>query len=407
MPKLKISVLISVICLMSMIVYGAVGFSQTPQPTVRLTTDPAISSSNPQGVAQLVPFEAEATTYQPPARLTLQAMDASGQPLENAHIHLQIFTPSKTPWFTTDFPIVEGTTLLEIDAVAHKGELTLQQMFPIRGTYRLLAKVTPQTANAFAPFEQTLTLSIPENWVKYQNFAVLVAILLAVGIGGGWIIGGRQPIQPGEIAPQPVRLLLSGAIGVAIVALLVINVSAEMAQSGMSMPMSHMSKAAPSADQPSRIQSQELDLRLSGDTSATVGKLAQFQVTAIDLKTNQPVQDLILNLKATQLENNWVAFAYQGVSDAAGTLTWQQQFFDGAPHKIEVEVAPAPNSNRTFQPFAVAQTIEVEGVAPPLLVRLISLSYLVGVVGAGLALGLMRRQRTRLARHQTAHSVRI
>lgn len=138
-----------------------------------------------------------------------------------------------------------------------------------------------------------------------------------------------------------------------------------------------------------------------------MGKLAQFQVTAIDLKTNQPVQDLILNLKATQLENNWVAFAYQGVSDAAGTLTWQQQFFDGAPHKIEVEVAPAPNSNRTFQPFAVAQTIEVEGVAPPLLVRLISLSYLVGVVGAGLALGLMRRQRTRLARHQTAHSVRI
>ncbi len=74
MPKLKISVPISVICLMSMIVYGSVGFSQTPQPTVRLTTDPAISSSNPQGGAQLVPFEAEATTYQPPARLTLQAI---------------------------------------------------------------------------------------------------------------------------------------------------------------------------------------------------------------------------------------------------------------------------------------------------------------------------------------------
>ena len=400
MPKLKISILISVICLMSAIVYGTVGSSQTPQPTVRLTTDPAI--------AQLVPFEAEAKTKKPPARLTLQAVDASGQRLENAHIQLQILTPPRTPWFTTDFPIVEGTTLFEIDATAPKGELNLQQVFPIRGTYQLLAKVTPQFANAFAPFEQTLTLSIPENWVKYQNFAILVAILFAVGIGGGWIIGGQQPIQPGEIAPQPVRLLLSGAIGVAIVVLLAVNISTEMAQSGMSMPMSHMTESAPPADKPSRIQSQGLDVRLSGDTSATVGKLAQFQVSAIDTKTNQPVQDLILNLKVTQIENNWVAFAYQGVLDAAGKLTWQQQFFDGAPHKIEVEVAPALNSNRTFQPFAVEQTIDVEGVAPPLLVRLISLSYLVGVVGAGLVLGLMlRRQRTRLAKYQTTRTVRI
>ncbi|MGV0025355.1 hypothetical protein [Phormidesmis priestleyi] len=398
MPRLKISALISVICLMSMIVYGVMGFSQTPQPTVRLTTDPAISSSYPQGVAQLTPFEAEATTNKPPARLTLQAVDASGQLLENANIHLQILTPSKTPWFTTDFPIVEGTTLLVMDATAPKGELTLQQVFPIRGTYQLLAKVTPQTANSFAPFEQTLTLSIPENWVKYQNFALLVAILLAVGIGGGWVIGGRQPIQSGEIAPQQVRLLLSGAIGVAIVALLFVNISAEIAQSGMSMPMSHMTKAAPLVDKPDRMQSQGIDVRLSGDTNATVGKLAQFQVAVIDLKTKQPVKDVILNIKATQLENNWVAFAYQGVPDAMGQLTWQQQLFDGAPHKIEVEVAPAPNSNRKFQPFTVAQTIDVEGVAPPLLVRLISLSYLVGVVGVGLVLGFrLQRQRIRFA----------
>jgi hypothetical protein len=403
MPRLKISGLISIICLVSMIVYGNVGFSQAPQPTVRLTTDPAISAErNSVETAQLVPFEAEATTDKPPARLTLQAVNAAGQPLENANIHLQILTPPKTPWLTTDFPIVEGTSLLEIDATAPKGELQIQQVFPIRGTYQLLVKVTPQIANTFTPFEQTLALSIPENWVKYQNFAILAAILLAVGIGGGWIIGGRQPIQPGEVVPQQVRLLLSGVIGVAIVTLLVVNISAEIAQSGMSMPMSHMTKAAPPADKPNQTQSQGLEVRLTGDTSATVGKLAQFQVSAIDAKTKQPAKDIILNLKATQLENNWVAFAYQNVPDAMGQLTWQQQFFDGAPHKIEVEVAPAPSSNRKFQSFAVAQTIDVEGVAPPLWVRLISLGYLVGIVGVGLALGLiLRRQRTQLARYQT------
>jgi len=376
---------------MGLIAYETVGHSQVPQPTVRLTTDPA--------TAQLTPFEAEATTNKPPARLTLQAVDASGQPLENANIQLQILTPPKTPWFTTDFPIVEGTTLLEMSATAPKGELQVQQTFPIRGTYQLLAKVTPQTASSFAPFEQTLTLSISENWVKYQNFAILVAILLAVGFGGGWLIGGRQPTQLGEIAPQPVRLLLSGAIGVAIVALLFVNISAEIAQSEMSMPMSQMTKAAPLADHSNQMQSQGLEVRLSGDTSATVGRLAQFRVGAIDTKTNQPVKDVVLTLKATQLENNWVAFAYQGAPNATGQLTWQQQFFDGAPHKIEVEVAPAPNSTRKFQPFTVAQTIDVEGVAPPLLIRLISLSYLVGVVGIGLVLGLtLQRQRIQMTR---------
>lgn len=391
MPRLNLSALMGSLCLVSLIFYGIVGFSQSPQSVIRLTTDPPLE--------QLIPFEAEAEINQAPARLTLQAVDASGQPLENARIRLEILTPPKTPWFTTDFPIVEGTKLLEIDAIAPQGELQIQQVFPIRGPYQLLVKVAPQVTNAFAPFEQTLTLAIPENWVKYQNFIILVAILFVVGLGGGWIIGGQQPIQLGEIAPQSVRLLLSGVIGVAIVALLFVNINAEMAQSGMSMPMSHMTEAAPPADKPSQVQSQGLEVRLTGDSSATVGKLAQFQVSAMDTKTNQPVKDVLFNLKATQLENNWVAFAYQGVSNATGQLNWQQQFFDGAPHKIEVETAPALNSNRKFQPFTVAQTIDVEGVAPPLLVRLISLIYLVGVVGVGMLLGFSlqryRRQSTK------------
>jgi len=32
---------------------------------------------------------------------------------------------------------------------------------------------------------------------------------------------------------------------------------------------------------------------------------------------------------------------YRGVPDAAGQLTWQQQFFD---NKVEVEVSPQPGS---------------------------------------------------------------
>jgi hypothetical protein len=120
---------------------------------------------------------------------------------------------------------VEGTELLNIEAVAPKGELQIQQMLPIRGNYQMLVKVTPIVANAFTPIEQTLTLSVPESWVKYRNFGILAVILLAVGLGGGLVLGGQQQIQPGEIAPQRVRLLLSGAIIVAIASLLIINIT--------------------------------------------------------------------------------------------------------------------------------------------------------------------------------------
>ncbi|AFZ10616.1 hypothetical protein Osc7112_6472 (plasmid) [Oscillatoria nigro-viridis PCC 7112] len=385
MSKLKFSALISAVCMMSIFFYGWVGFSQSPQSTVRLTSEPPIT--------QILPFEAEATTPLSPVSLKLQALDAAGIPLENARISLTILTPPKNPWFTTDFPIVEGTKLLDIEAVAAKGELQIQQMLPIRGNYQLLAKVTPIAENAFTPFEQTLTLSVPENGVKYRNFWILAAILLAVGLGGGLAIGGKPKIKAGEIAPERVRLLLSGAIIIAIATLLYVNVSAEIAQSEMSMPMSHMTESKPTEKTSPIVKSQGLQVRLSGDVSATVGKAANLQVQLTDTKTNQPVTDVLFNVKVTQLENDWIAFAYKGVPDAAGKLIWQEQFFDGAPHKVEVEVSPQPNAARQFPPFQVSQTIEVEGVAPPLSVRLTVLAYFTGIVVAGMAIGFGLQRR--------------
>jgi hypothetical protein len=377
MSKFKMAALVSAICLMGVVLYNLVVFSQTPQPVVRLLTEPPIS--------KILPFEAEATAPPSPVRLTLQAVDATGQPLENAKIRLQILTPPKNPWFPTDFPIVEGTELLNIEAVAPKGQLQIQQMLPIRGNYQLLVNVTPIVANAFTPIEQTLTLSVPENWVKYRNFGILAVILLAVGLGGGLVLGGQQQIQPGEIAPQRVRLLLSGAIIVAIASLLIINITAEVADS-------HTHGHHSQTKEPAVLQSQGVEARISGDVQATVGQPAKLAVQVIDTTTGQPATDVMLNIKATQLEDKWVAFAYQGMTDAKGQLTWEQQFFDGAPHKIEVEVSPQPQATRQFPPLRVAKSIEVEGVAPPLQVRLIALAYFTSIIVLGLVIGLKLRR---------------
>jgi len=373
MSKFKMAALVSTICLMGVVFYSLVVSSQTPQPVVRLTTEPPIS--------QVLPFEAEATALPSPVRLSLQAVDAANQPLENAKIHLQILTPPKNPWFPTDFPIVEGTELLNIEAVTPKGELQIQQMLPIRGNYQLLVNVSPIVANAFTPFQQTLRLSVAESWVKYRNFAILAVILLVLGLGGGLVLGGKQQIQPGEIAPQRVRLLLSGAIIVAIASLLIINITAELADS-------HTHGHHSQIKEPEVFQSQGVEARISGDVEATVGQSAKLAVQVIDTTTDQPASDVIVNIKATQSEDKWVAFAYQGVTNAKGQLAWEQQFFDGAPHKVEVEISPSPQATSQFSPLRVAKQIQVEGVAPPLQIRLIVLAYFTSFIVLGLLLGL-------------------
>ncbi|MBA3922799.1 MAG: hypothetical protein H0X31_14325, partial [Nostocaceae cyanobacterium] len=187
---------------------------------------------------------------------------------------------------------------------------------------------------------------------------------------------------------------------VAIAALLFVNVSAEISQSQMSMAMSHMTHSVEKKDNSGIVQSQGMEARLLGDSDAIVGKAALFSVKVIDTKTNQPATDVLLNIKAIQTENDWVAFAYKGVPDTAGQLKWLSQFFDGAPHTLEVEVSPRTNGLRQFQPFFVKREIEVEGVAPPLSVRLITLTYLTGIVVIGLALGLgIQRGRRQPVRH--------
>ncbi len=373
----KLSTLINFSVLMGLIFYGCIGSAQSPQATVHLTTTPPES--------QLIPFEAEAVKQQSPVHLKLQAVDAAGHALKNAYFRLQILTPSPTPWLTTDFPIVEGTKLLDIEANSPTGELQLQQMLPIRGNYQLLVSVTPTIANAFTPIQQTITLGVAENWIKYRNGGILAVILLIVGLGGGWVIGGPQNIQPGEFAPQRVRLLLSGATLVAIMALVVVNVSAELPDSHAH---EHHQEHSQKVDNPPVLQSKGLELRLAGNDHTTVGKLANFTAQVIDTQTGKPATDVLFSVKATQMEHDWITFAYLGTPDTTGKLVWKQQFFDGAPYKVDVEVSPQPTAVHQFSPFRVSKDIDVEPVAPPVTVRFTSLAYFTSIVVAGLLLGL-------------------
>jgi hypothetical protein len=336
--------------------------SHASEPTVQLQTEPSLS--------QVVPDEA-------PVRISLQAIDATGQPLSDVQFQLQLLTPGKTPWFTSDFPIVEGTKLLELGARSPDGKVKFEQVMPIRGSYTLKAQVTPLTAGAFESFEQSIQLSVPENTVKYRNAAILIGILILAGVSSGWVVGGDQAVQDGEVAPRSIRLLLSAATIVAIAVLLFVNISAELASA------EHHGGEMQTSATPSVQQSQDLEIRLSGDRQATVGQLANQTIQVVNSKTVSPEANVVVNVKSIALEDNKQMFAYQGRTNDQGKLAWNEQFFDGAPHQVVAEVTP---SNGTA--LQVSHEIEVEGIEPPLYIRFISLGYYTGIFVLSLLTGI-------------------
>ncbi|BAZ86228.1 hypothetical protein [Dolichospermum compactum] len=383
MRKYRLFAVIIAACICLSILYSLVGVSQTSQSQVLLSTNPPLE--------KILPFEAGTDRKQSPVAFTLQAVDAGGKVLTNALITLQISTPPRNPLLTTDFPIVEGTKLLELEAAAPNGKLEFEQMLPIRGNYQIQVNVSPLVANAFASYQQTLNLNVRENPVKYKFFAVIVAILLSLGLLGGWVIGGQEEIKEGEIAPQSVRLLLSALTVVAIVTLLFINITAEVAEAHGDAHSHKNEKIAPSIS-----QSQGMELRITGDKLATVGTLANLAVEVKDSTTGAAIKDLGLRVSAIALEDNLTVFAYQGFPNSEGKLIWQEQFFDGAPHKVEVEAVSLPESQRQFPAVKVAKFVEVEGIAPPIYIRLIGLFYFTAIVGMGMAIGLLIQHRKEL-----------
>jgi hypothetical protein len=121
------------LALAAIAVSGLIWLSQsTPvvsQPTVLFDTEPPLEDVVADDT--IVKFQ-------------LQALNTEKQPLADADIQVRILTPAKNPWFTSDFPIVEGTELLNFRAIASQGNLEFEQVLPIRGKYRMEVKVTPQ-----------------------------------------------------------------------------------------------------------------------------------------------------------------------------------------------------------------------------------------------------------------------
>ena len=86
------------IALVAIAISALIWLLQSPpvvsQSTVKVQTEPPLEN--------IVPDETV-------VKFQIQALGATEQSLPNANIRVRILMPTPTPWFTSDFPIVEGT----------------------------------------------------------------------------------------------------------------------------------------------------------------------------------------------------------------------------------------------------------------------------------------------------------
>lgn len=100
-----------------------------------------------------------------------------------------------------------------------------------------------------------------------------------------------------------------------------------------------------------------------------------------------------VKLQVVGLEHDEPIFKFDGQPNQASEFDWQQQLFDGAPHQVTATVSSLASSPRQFSPIQVAHQGEVEGIAPPLYIRFVSLMYFTAFFTVSLIIGIVLHRR--------------
>ena len=142
---------------------------------IEFTTEPAMDRIIPDGEM---------------AKLVFSVKDKGGKPVSRARLHITMDAPPSHPLFSTDFPIVEGSHLMDVEVDAPDGVLSIDYVMPIRGAYNL--EVTAVPVAGHTPFEATTAktcLELNQAPSEVRNLCLLIAILAVYGGVSGFILG--------------------------------------------------------------------------------------------------------------------------------------------------------------------------------------------------------------------------
>ncbi|MBI2538975.1 MAG: hypothetical protein HYY83_10835 [Deltaproteobacteria bacterium] len=124
-----------------------------------------------------------------PVRTVLIILDSNGRALKKGTAHIRLVAPAPGRFFSTDFPVIEGTPLLEMDLPILQGRAAWEYLFPIRGVYRLEVRAVAEEGTGI---ERVFDLEIRENRMKLFYLAIFALALFVFGIMAGRLFTGGK-----------------------------------------------------------------------------------------------------------------------------------------------------------------------------------------------------------------------
>jgi hypothetical protein len=292
---------------------------------------------------QLRPFSETAT-------IIVSVTNSGGTPIEEGRVQIRLDAPKPDRFFSTDFPFVEGSRLLEMQLPIQDGKVQWQYLFPIRGEYLMAVEA------ANAPDRKTATIfrmAVRENERKWIFLGLFTLGLFFLGFVAGRLFTSSKLVTKDNIAFW-VLLFFFGVISLGEECSAEVNTGKYAARLEISDPR--------------------------------VGKLSRIRWNLIGLKEAE--RRLVnLNLRITHLEKGKTVFALEKLA-VTKEFSLNFQFTDGDQYRIEA-IAELDGQELTHS----QETISVSGIEPPPSASIPAIAFFLTVISLGLGTGRWSRRR--------------
>jgi hypothetical protein len=281
--------------------------------------------------------------FSDPATLTLLVTNADGKPVQRGWAEVRLDAPKPNRFFSTDFPLIEGSQLLEMQLPLSRGRGEWKYLFPVRGNYRIsIDYVTAEGVRTSKTFDVTIREK-REKWFFLGTFTVA---LFLCGFAAGRIF-----------TSSPVRAQQTAAFVVMFCWALTLIKPAAAADGPAGAYFGWLETAPAEVGKPGAIR-----WRLGGGA-------AKDQSVAL------------LTLTVTHREKQKVVFSVERIP-VAGEFGANLHYPDGGEYRVaaiaSVVGRPALRTERT---------VSVTAVEPPTKTMLPALVFFLAVIAAGLGAG--------------------
>jgi hypothetical protein len=284
-----------------------------------------------------------------PATMSLLVTGADGKPIAQGWVYIALEAPKPGRFFSTDFPLVEGSRLLEMRRPLRGGKTEWKYLFPIRGEYRLTIGVMTEQGRQTS---KSFPVRIREHKSKWYLLGAFTLGLFVFGVIAGRIFTRASPwgIDKAALCLLIVGLCLAprGAFS-----------AGEPTQEKY---FGWVDVDPASVGTPTRVS-----WRLQGEDSAST-----------------PVAALTLTI--THLEKGKTVFSVERLV-VAGEFAMNFQFTDGAEYRVGA-IAYISGG----QVVRTERHVSVTGVEPPTSAVIPAIGFFLAVIAGGLGVGRWSRR---------------